>query len=452
MAGALTAHSAPPAFVGLGDSISEGVQSADANALTQPCSYVNLVARQRGVRFPLPLISVSPAGVVGATIHRRRLEPYRACLNLAVSGADVTSILEDRADARRPAQANTETDLVLFPRTGSQVEVAESLSAPLMTCWIGNNDVLGAVIEFDHLDASQLTPIPQFTEHFQEVVTRLTAGGRKVVFANIPAVTNIAFLADRQDLIRFLGSDYGLPDGHFTSIAAMAMVMAGLADGSIFQDPAYVLDPAELQIIGGHVTALNGVIAETAAAAGMPVVDANALFDQMAANPPVFRGIPLTRRFLGGLFSLDGVHPSNIAHALAANAFIAVMNERFGTSIPSLSAEELDDVFMRDPFVDKDGDGRVSGRPGAGLLETLAPYLGVSGDCDDAIPNPPGKVQPAAFLRKYAALTGKGPAAGRPWTRADAAAAMRHIFGLERIVLPSAPSARPKAPAIEFLR
>lgn len=450
--GVLSSRAASPMFVGLGDSISEGVQSADANALTQPCSFVNLVARQAGAGLPLPLISVSPVGVVGDTTFRRRLAPYERGLNLAVSGADVASILDDRADAQRPGQANTETDLVLFPRANSQVGVAEALAAPLMTCWIGNNDVLGAVIEFNHLDASQLTPIPEFSAHFQEVVTRLTAGGRRVVFANIPAVTNIAFLADRDDLIRFLGSDFDLPDGHFTSIAAIGMVMLGLADGGIFHDPAYVLDPSELQRIGEQVAAMNQVIAETAAAAGMPVVDAQGIFNEMAINPPVFRGVPLTRRYLGGLFSLDGVHPSNIAHALVANAFIAAMNEHFGASMPPLSANELDEIFMRDPFVDKDEDGRGTGRPGAGLLETLAPFLGLSGDVNDWVPHPPAALQPEEFMRKYAALTGRGPAAGKPWTRADGVAALRHLFGIDRIVRSSAGSAPPGAPVVRRLR
>ena len=45
-----------PVYVALGDSLGEGVQSADASYRTQPFSYPNLIAAQMGVNFPLPLI------------------------------------------------------------------------------------------------------------------------------------------------------------------------------------------------------------------------------------------------------------------------------------------------------------------------------------------------------------------------------------------------------------
>ena len=35
----------------------------------------------------------------------------------------------------------------------------------------------------------------------------------------------------------------------------------------------------------------------------------------------------------GGLFSLDGVHPSDLAHAVLANALIDAVNTRFGAAI-----------------------------------------------------------------------------------------------------------------------
>jgi hypothetical protein len=47
--------------------------------------------------------------------------------------------------------------------------------------------------------------------------------------------------------------------------------------------------------------------------------------------------------------------------------------------------------------VDKDGDGRVTGRPGAGLLETLSPLLGFSGDLNDFLP--PALLSSASLLQ-----------------------------------------------------
>ena len=46
-------QSGPP-FIAMGDSIGEGVQSADASTRTQPFELWNLIAQQMGVSFPLP--------------------------------------------------------------------------------------------------------------------------------------------------------------------------------------------------------------------------------------------------------------------------------------------------------------------------------------------------------------------------------------------------------------
>ena len=72
-----------------------------------------------------------------------------------------------------------ETDLVLAPRTGTQIQIAESLQAPFMTCWIGSNDALSAVLAFDKLDASHLTPVPVFAANYKQIVQSLANSGLK---------------------------------------------------------------------------------------------------------------------------------------------------------------------------------------------------------------------------------------------------------------------------------
>jgi len=418
-------------MIGMGDSIGEGVQSADASFRTQPFTYLHLLAQQMGAPFPLPWIKSGPAGLVGDMHGRSRLFPFFRSVNLAVSGATVHSLLYDRADASTVKEIASETDLVLFPRQGSQMEVAESLALPLAVCWIGNNDVLSAAISFNHLDASQMTPVADFERDFTEIAARL-ATEKVVIFGTIPDVTNIGFLMDGEDLIKFLGSDYGLPSGDYTSIVVMLMIRFGFDDGSLLRNPDYVLDAAEVQLVQERTGVFNEFIQEVSEGYGMPVVDVHALFEQIAANPPVFFGIPITPRFLGGGFSLDGVHPSNIGHALLANAFIEKINSHFGTSIPLISEAGLEQVFLADPFVDKDGDGRVRGRPGAGLLETMGPLLGLSGDGDDLKPEsfeqpPPARLR-QQFIHQYNLFSGKAPLPGSGWSRGQVIKAFRNII------------------------
>jgi len=392
-----TGQTSSPLFVGMGDSIGEGVQSADANLFTQGFSFPNLIAWRMSAPFPIPLIRTNPFASLASIQGRPRIDPTVKTLNLAVSGADTESLLNDAATATDVSQITSETDLVLFPRLGSQMQVAEQLRPARVACWIGNNDALGAVLAFDHLDASQLTPVADFMAHFTEIADRLQAMGSKVVFGNIPDVTRIAFLVDSADLIRFLGSDFGLPSDSRTSLIAMVLVMVGLDDGSIFSNPDFVLDAQELQTISAHVNALNDVINDVAAAHGMAVADIHAAFDALAANPPVIAGVPLTNRFLGGVFSLDGVHPSNIMQAIIANIFIDQFNAHYGTNTAPIDDDTLLFLFLTDPFVDKNGDGRVTGRPGAGLVETLSALLGFSGDPNDF--GPPALSSSASLLQ-----------------------------------------------------
>jgi hypothetical protein len=69
---------------------------------------------------------------------------------------------------------------------------------------------------------------------------------------------------------------------------------------------------------------------------GAAVADINGLLNQAATTGfPVGGNIVLTNAFLtGGIFSYDGVHPTPLGNAVAANEFIRAINARFGTAIP----------------------------------------------------------------------------------------------------------------------
>jgi lysophospholipase L1-like esterase len=428
------AYAEPPPLMAMGDSMGEGVQSADASWTTQPFAFSMWVARQLRLPFSAPLIQSGPFSLVGDTQSRVRLDPSVRATNLAVSGADVHSLLYDRAQAATVEEISSETELVLFPRTGSQMELVEDLRPALVLCWIGGNDVLETAISWDQLDGTQMTPVDMFSDRFNEIADRLDALGGAVVFANIPDVTSIGFLMDREDLLRFLGSDFGLPDGSFTTLIAMLILRLGLDDGSLLSDPRFVLDPTEVARIQERTDAFNAIIDVAALRIGAPVVDVSAILRNLVENPTEILGIPLTHRFLGGMVSLDGVHPSNLGHAVVANAFVRTINDRFGTDFPQLTLGELLLVAFTDPFWDKDGDGRAAGRPWAGLLETLGPLLGISGDENDFVPDGPvAWIDPERgqeFLRRYRTLQGMSPAEETEWTRSEVVRAFKQIFAV----------------------
>jgi hypothetical protein len=81
------------------------------------------------------------------------------------------------------------------------------------------------------------------------------------------------------------------------------------------------------------------------------LVDMFTLFDALRATGVDLDGdgrVDLAAGYLGGVFSLDGIHPTRTADALIANAFIAAINARFAQNIP---LADVVAVSQRDPLV-----------------------------------------------------------------------------------------------------
>ncbi len=100
---------------------------------------------------------------------------------------------------------------------------------------------------------------------------------------------------------------------------------------------AGVLTAAEAATVKAQVTAFNQVIAASASSAGATLVDINALFTSVATNGLTVNGLTVRNGFLGGVFSLDGIHPTNTGYAVIANAFIDAMNANIKLSIPDVN-------------------------------------------------------------------------------------------------------------------
>ncbi len=416
-------------MLGIGDSLGEGVQSDNAFSISQQQGYLNDVATQAGFAFQLPLIKSSALGTVGDVTGRSRISPTTDPQDLAVSGALVGDVLNTVANQT----VTREVDLVLAPYYGmSQIQVVEQQTPGYVLCWVGNDDIIDYVLDYSSLNnPTGITPLPLFTSNYQELMSRLKATGAKVAVANIPDLTKIAFLFDNTELTRYTGTDYNLPEGYLTTFQTMILLKLGQLDGSVLQNPAYVLDPARITFIRSQVAAYNNVISQAAAAVGFPLVDAHNILNSIVTNPITIEGVTINLGYNGGAFSLDGVHPSDTGYVLFANAFIKALDSTYAAKIPTVPYSKEIAVFNSDPFVDFNGNGVVPGRPGTGLLETLAPTLGLSGDTNEhggnAAMNVGRKVDPAVFMRAYFQATGRSPFT--PWEKADVLKAVSEMLG-----------------------
>src|SRR5712671_1430890 len=111
------------------------------------------------------------------------------------------------------------------------------------------------------------------------------------------------------------------------------MILARLADPALGPLPdEVVLDALEVVAVRTRIDAYNEIIATQARAAGAALVDIHGLLTQIQTEGFRVGGQRLTTDFLGGIFSLDGIHPTNTGYGVVANAFINELNLNFASN------------------------------------------------------------------------------------------------------------------------
>jgi hypothetical protein len=318
---------------------------------------------------------INPVGLVpGQPTNATYPYPYN---NLGVPGATLFDMVFTTGDINNLIQGNLDNvmhDLILRNGVNTALEQAIGLDPSFMTVWIGNNDVLGAVLAATAVDGVTMTPVDVFAGLYANAIGALVTNTTADIvlvnlpystaapfatsvppFVDIPGLGTIPITADTgplgpNDLVTLYGGSlvaqgYGLPGG--PPLPDNLNLLTG--------EPGYVLRAAEVQAINDRIDAFNQVIADTAATFGLPVFDANTLFAEIASGAalPLFGGIELSADFLlGGIFSYDGIHPQNIGYALVANHLIQFINAEFGASIPQINmAEVLYEGDWQDPGV-----------------------------------------------------------------------------------------------------
>ena len=353
-------------YVALGDSLTAGVVSGSLVETHQVNSFPAQIARAAGIQgFQQPtvsepgsppeltLISLSPSPIVvpkasrpGSPTNAALPRPYN---NLGVPGADTQDILATVTDGGGPH------DLVLRGR-GTALQQAATLRPTFITLWIGNNDVLGAALTGRAIEGATITSVAKFRARFEQIVTAVKATGARVVAANLPDVASIPFvttippvvvnpttrepvLVDGQP-VPLIGPNGALPSNAYVLLTASSFLAQGVGIpkalgglGTPLSD-AVILDADEVGAIRDHVNAYNLAIRDLCGAAGIPVLDLNAVLNEIATEGRSIGGIRLTSAYLtGGIFSYDGVHPTELGYAVLANEWIQKINEG-GASLP----------------------------------------------------------------------------------------------------------------------
>ena len=360
----------------VGDSLSAGVQNFSLLDSQQPHGYSSVIAQQAGIPLFLPLVpepgapnvlelvSPGPPPVIaqkeGHLPPIPRDNPFIQPFNLSVPGITVAQALTMRPSLTQTADPvqGWATIVLGFPSLflnlkPTQIELAKSLFPTTVIEWLGNNDALVPAL-LGQLPA--LTPIDSFSASYSQVLDELAKTHATLITANIPDVTEIPFFTSAQRIadhagipIEVVTSTLGIGAGDYVRITAQGFIdkiFTGAMPGPLPHDcPSpltaltsspvpCVLTAADAVTIRTDISCYNDVIAAQSAAHGALLIDAHALVDRIYANGYQINNQQLTTDFLGGLFSLDGIHPTNTGYGIIANLFIDTMNQSLGTRIP----------------------------------------------------------------------------------------------------------------------
>jgi lysophospholipase L1-like esterase len=366
-------------FVAIGNSITAGFQSDGINDSTQKTSYALLLARQAmRTRYAYPSLAMpgcqppianaltgARVGTAGTCALRNTrtnglLIAPSSLNNVAVPGlgtADVTAL------GTAAPRNNVLTQLILGGKT--MVQKALEVQPTFATIWMGNNDILQPALS--GLPAGA-TPLDAFRTNYAKMMNEFTAGapGVKGVLIGVVQVTGVpllfraAVLQDPQAIAAasaiagrpvFLDpvSCTGLG---LTSLIAVPYIIAirdrpAAVPGIVFcakqggnPDPGDIgiLDPEEQVTVTNLINGYNAYIKAKADSTGFAYWDPNPLFDQLhtsGAIPP-FPNFTTGTQTFGQYISLDGVHPSTLAHKTIANQLIPVINTKYGTKLAAI--------------------------------------------------------------------------------------------------------------------
>jgi len=383
-------------YVAFGNSITAGFQSGGINDSTQKQSYAVLLADAMGTEFDVPLLN-SPGcpppitniftqerlGGLAATDCYLRKAPIADRLNnVAVPGLQVVDSYIYSTDSTPPGASDLFKTVLLGGRT--EMEIASEVQPTFVTVWLGNNDVLGAILNTGNAgSAALITPLDVFQGRYQALMDSLDAIGSiqggalvgvvqvgfapyltqgrvwKGFEATYDALTNPLNALDvDNNCVSFMalgGADtawtavpfhYGAPllalaNARVDSVQSGTLAPGNLQTVTLDCSVPQVVSAAEMAYMMGTVAAYNSTIEAAADARGWAYLDPNALLAQLVADPSAIRPFPAfsssdpqheTAPF-GSALSRDGIHPSASAHQAIAAALIAAINAKYTTTL-----------------------------------------------------------------------------------------------------------------------
>jgi lysophospholipase L1-like esterase len=365
-------------YVAMGNSITAGYQSGGIVDTTQQESYAAVIAQQAGTRFAIPSMQYPgcPPPIVNFQTQARLGGGTATTCGLRTAGS-VTAVLNNvavpGAITLDPTSVTTSASnaLTMFI-LGGQTQVQRALDADptFVSIEIGNNDVLsaaehGTVVPEASIGSPGVTPVDTVVAEYATMLAQLTKArpSLKGLLVGVFDVTALPSLFPAESLYSNATFNAEFTDaagGSVTYVPNCAGSHALIAIGIIqfWQEAGippviscqagvpvepygdfFVLDTAKQRVIGAAVSGYNAYISAKADSLGWAYVDPNIALGALKASGaiPTLPNFASATQTFGSYITLDGIHPSALAHKLLANVLIQGINTKYGVSIDTVS-------------------------------------------------------------------------------------------------------------------
>jgi lysophospholipase L1-like esterase len=373
-------------YVSMGNSITAGYQSGGINDSTQTRSYAVLFANRANAPFFVPSLqgrgcappltnNVTQTRVGGGTATTCDLRADQRLFyvsNVAVPGATSFSPNDNLIAF---ANSNALTTFILGGRTQNQAML--DAKPTFVTAWIGNNDVLGALTSQSNPgNPALITPQPVFQANYSAMLDTIQQSGAQATLLSVTDVsvipyssrTAIYYCLTYVDPARCQAPLPTTPEPNLAGLQALGLwnvdvncaapaglatlipwtlavpILAAAAGGAPqtmdCSDDALVVMPSELAAMQAAVVGFNAYIQTEAVSRGMAYLDVNPPLLALVGTGAIPSIPDLLPALAGGsvgfgpYFTLDGVHPSTLAHQLVTDSLVSTVNRFFATSIP----------------------------------------------------------------------------------------------------------------------
>jgi lysophospholipase L1-like esterase len=346
--------------------------SASDNCFAQPIvSFPGL-----GPELQLLDISTYPPVITAAAGQGTPLNTTfgRPFNNVSIPGANVADTFTVTGTDKPVTRGVQQLAQFILRGPVTEVDSVVAQKPTFILVWIGGNDFLGSATNGT---TAGLTTVATFTTAYNTLLDKLVATGAGIVVGTLPTnpsavpffntvptvlinpATRTPVLGPTGQPITLVGQIDAAPGvgqllpGSFITLGASSLLGQGFGIPSALKpllDPtnklplfgtplpdAVVITPAEIATLTQRIADYNSAIVASASAHNVPVADIKGLFDRFAKGINV-GPFHLTSDFItGGIFSLDGVHLSDIGYTLFANEYIKAINSGYGTHVPLAS-------------------------------------------------------------------------------------------------------------------